>query len=98
MGDLNARVRKQDDEYNKVIGKFVEGVRNHNGRRLLDVCTVYDLIIASSFFQYKDIDKYTRVVLSREEYSIIDYIIVESSSKAIIKDIVDLKFAATISW
>ena len=52
-------------------------MRNNNGKRLLDFCATYDMIVANTFYKHRDIHKYTRVEASRGERSIIDYILVE---------------------
>lgn len=77
IGDFNSRVGMSDEEYRTVIGKWGENVRNDNGRRMIDFCLVNNLIITNTFFQHKDIHKYTREMLSRNERSIIDYIVIE---------------------
>lgn len=76
-GDFNSRVGKKDNIYNKVIGKFGEEKRNDNGKRMLDFCTIQNMIITNTFFNHKDIHKYTRVEENRNEKSIIDYILVQ---------------------
>lgn len=87
VGDLNARVGRRDNVYN-VIGRHGEAFRNTNGKRLLNFCVIYSLIVANSFFEHKDIHKYTREEPSRNEKSIIDYIIVERENRMAINDVV----------
>lgn len=86
-GDFNARVGKKDNVYNTVIGMHGEVIRNNNGKRLLDFCIVHNLVITNSFYEHKDIHKYTRVQHSRGEKSIIDYIITEKGNRVNINDV-----------
>lgn len=87
MGDFNGRVGKRDKNYTTVIGKHGEDIRNNNGKRLLDYCQVYNLIITNTFFEHKEIHKYTREEISRGEKSIIDYILIERDNRSIITDV-----------
>lgn len=86
LGDFNSRVGTRDGEYNEVLGSNGEIVRNKNGRIMLDFCLLHDLVITNSFFQHKNIHKFTREVKSREEKSIIDYILVNKNNRKIVID------------
>ena len=72
LGDLNARVGKNSEEWDRVIGKAGE-VLNNNGRKLLNLCLMNNLVILNRMFIHKDIHKYTRVEPRKGERSIIDY-------------------------
>ncbi|KAJ8949833.1 hypothetical protein NQ318_000532 [Aromia moschata] len=86
LGDINARVGKEDNKFKGIIGRHGEETRNNNGIRLLHFCTNFDLIIANTLFTHKEIHKYTREEKGRGEKSIIDYIIVERENKDMIMD------------
>ena len=86
LGDLNGRVGKKDHETGDSIGHYGEEVRNHNGKRLLDFCIINDLIITNTFYEHKDIHRYTREVSSRDERSIIDYVIVNRNYRNEVTD------------
>ena len=87
LGDLNGRVGKRDNTYNKVLGPYGEDIRNNNGKRILEFCQVQDFLVTNSFFQHKDTNKYTREVISRKEKSIIDYILVQRENRRLITDV-----------
>lgn len=54
MGDLNARVGRNNPNFVNVLGKFGEDmVANGNGKRLLDFCQSSGLPITNSFFNHK---------------------------------------------
>uniref|UniRef100_A0A1Y1MCV0 Reverse transcriptase domain-containing protein n=1 Tax=Photinus pyralis TaxID=7054 RepID=A0A1Y1MCV0_PHOPY len=85
-GDFNSRVGKKDSKYKTVLGEHGEEIRNNNGNRLLDFCTYNGLIITNSFFKHRDIHKFTRVQRTRQEESIIDYILAEIDNRRNIND------------
>lgn len=85
-GDFNARVGTKDEIYKEVIGKHGEKIRNNNGKRMLDFCILHNLLVTNTFYEHKDIHKYTRVVESRNEKSIIDYILIEKNNRSAVMD------------
>ena len=54
--------------------KTWEETRNRNGQRLLSICAANELVILNTFFQHKDIHKYTWESRGRGLRSIIDYL------------------------
>lgn len=87
LGDFNGRVGKKDNTYAEIIGDHGENVRNNNGLRLLDFCQIHNLIIANTFYQHKNIHKYTREQPSRKEKSIIDYVITGKDNRKAVLDV-----------
>lgn len=77
-GDLNARVGKDADKWNWVIGVNGDEKMNNNGKELLELCIDNDLVIANTHFKPKYIHKFTREMASRREKSITDYVIIEN--------------------
>ena len=59
MGDLNTGVGRDGEAWGGVIGRHGEETKNRNGQRLLSVCAANELVILNTFFQQKDIHKYT---------------------------------------
>ena len=57
LGDLNARVGNNNDGWKEVLGCHGEVTRN--GKRLLELCMANDTLIMNSWFQHKEIYKYT---------------------------------------
>jgi exonuclease III len=57
MGDLNGKVgsRRNDD----VVGMHGETEVNDNGDRLISLCTQYNLKISNTFYDHKNIHKFT---------------------------------------
>ena len=58
MGDLNARVGRNVEVWGGVIGRQGEVVENENGR-LLQFCAKNELVVTNTWFQQKDIHKFT---------------------------------------
>lgn len=86
-GDFNSRVGKSDEEYDTMIGKHGEEVRNKNGKRMLEFCRLHDMIVTNTFYPHKDIHRYTRVQPKRNERSIIDYILTPRENRRSIMDV-----------
>ncbi len=59
MGDMNAKVGNDDTGYDRAMGRQGCGVMNENGEKLLDFCSIYDLVIGGTLFPHKDIHKLT---------------------------------------
>ncbi|XP_044760257.1 uncharacterized protein LOC123317714 [Coccinella septempunctata] len=85
-GDINGRVGISQDN-NGVVGKYGEDKKTNNGNRLIEYCRVNDLIVTNTFYEHKDIHKYTRQGPKREDRSIIDYIVVERDSRREVNDV-----------
>jgi len=49
LGDFNARISA--DSWIYVIGRFGEGKINENGQRLLELCSLFNLSVARTFFE-----------------------------------------------
>lgn len=88
LGDLNARVGRKDEESGDTVGVHGEDIKNNNGCRLIDFCLLNNLIITNTFYKHKDIHKYTREVKSRNEKSIIDYVIINKDRR---KEVLDTR-------
>ena len=86
VSDFNSRVGKRDEIYKRVIGIYGEEMRNNNGRRMLDFCLLHDLIVTNTFYQHRNIHKFTREQPNRGEKSIIGYILVERTNWKMIMD------------
>lgn len=83
-GDFNGRVGNKDTD---VVGKFGEETLNENGKRIIDVCREFNLIVANTFYQHKDILTYTWTEPARNLRSIIDFFIVQKEKQKIITDV-----------
>jgi hypothetical protein len=69
MGDINARVGCGNKS--KAVGKFVEEIKNDNGDRLTSICEQFELKIDNSFFEHRNIHRYTWTKKTKEIKSVI---------------------------
>jgi len=72
MGDFNAHIGTDKETWKGVIGRH--GVPGLNERCLLQLCCSNGLRIMNTFFQHKDVYKYTWYRPSMEQKSIIDFL------------------------
>lgn len=77
-GDMNARIGKSNFLWKNIIGKHGVGQRNGNGLQLLQFCSQYNLRVMNTFFQQKNIHKYTWQHPRSKQWHLLDYIIVRS--------------------
>ena len=59
MGDLNAKVGKDNKYVEQSMGKQGLGERNENGQKLVNICSENDMAITGTIFQHKNIHKST---------------------------------------
>ena len=89
LGDLNARVG--DEEIDGVVGKNgVPGV-NESGERMIEMCIERELVVGNTFFEKKDIHKYTwvRIVEGRVvDKALMDYVLV---SRKVLHRLLDVR-------
>ena len=54
---------------------------------MTNLCKPNELIIAITFSQHKDIHKYTREVKTRNERSVVDYVLTNKRNKTHVRDV-----------
>ena len=86
LGDLNSRVGRKDEETGEAVGIHGENIRNDNGKRLIEFCMLNNLVITNTFYGHKDIHRFTREAKSRDEKSIIDYVIINKEYRREVRD------------
>ena len=87
MGDFNAHVGTDTDTWKGVIGKHGVTGLNENGRYLLQLCCSNGLQIMNTFFQHREVHKYTRYRPSMDQKSSINFCIVSSD---LFSDVLDV--------
>ena len=88
MGDFNARVGTDTDTWKGVIGKHGVTGLNENGRYLLQLCCSNGFRIMNTFFQHREVHKYTWYRPSMDQKSLIDFCIVSSD---LFSDVLDVR-------
>ena len=88
VGDFNAHVGTDTDTWKGVIGKHGVTGLNENGRYLLQLCCSHGLHIMNTFFQHREVHKYTWYRSSMDQKSLIDFCIVSSD---LLSDVLDVR-------
>ena len=88
MGDFNTHVGTNTDTWKGVIGKHGVIGLNENGRYLLQLCCSNGLRIMNTFFQHREVHKYTWYRPSMDKKSLIDFCIV---SLDLFSDVLDVR-------
>ena len=78
MGDFNAHIGTDNDTWKGVIGKHGDPAFNKNGRYLLQLCCSNGLCFRNTFFQHKDVHRYTWYRPSMLQKSVIGFCIVSA--------------------
>jgi hypothetical protein len=88
MGDLNAKVGRENYMLEKVMGRHGLGVRNDNGERFIDYCNTHQLVIGGTIFQHKPCHKISWVSTDRRRTSNqIDHFAICSRFRACLSDV-----------
>lgn len=89
IGDFNAHVGNDSQTWSGVIGRNGDIDLNNQGRQLLDFCASSSLSIMNTFFQHKNIDKYTwyKTGDSIKNRSLIDFIIASDNMRRAVMDV-----------
>src|SRR5699024_43640 len=87
MGNFNAHVGNDTETWNGVIGRNGDAHVNRSGELLLEFCASNALSIMNTYFQHKDIHKFTWYRDSLAQRSIIDFVIVSPELKRSVVDV-----------
>ena len=74
MGDFNAKIGSDNQEYEYVMGVHGFGVMNDNGERFVNACAANNIVIGGSVFPHKRIHKATWVSPDQVTENQIDHI------------------------
>ena len=77
-GDFNAHIATDGETCKGVIGRHEDPAFNENSRNLLQLCYSNGLCIMNTFFQHKDVQKYTWYRPSMAQKSSIYFCVVSS--------------------
>lgn len=88
IGDLNAKVGKDNTFYTRTMGKHGCGVMNENGERLADFCTMNNLVIGGTLFPHPDIHKLTWCSPNGRDRNQIDHLLVNGRWRRSLQDVI----------
>ena len=87
LGDLNAKVGKEEI-YQELIGKHnMHLYTNNNGQRLVDFASAKNMVISSTCFPHKEIDKQTWRSPDGKTNNQIDHILIDKRNASSILDL-----------
>lgn len=82
--NLNAKVWVSNVNTERHMGL---GVVNQNGGKLTELCELSNLVIASTLFPHKDIQKYTWVSLDKRIRNQIDHLYINTKFRSAVLDV-----------
>ena len=78
MGDLNAKVGKDNKYIEQSMGKEGLRERNENGQKLVDICCDNNMVITGTIFQCKNIHNSTWTSPDNKTNNQIDHIVINN--------------------
>lgn len=85
--NFNTKVWVSNVNTERHMGKHGLGVVNQNGGKLTELCELSNLVIASTLFPHKDIQKYTWVSLDKRIRNQIDHLYINTKFRSAVLDV-----------
>ena len=88
IGDFNARVGIQQHITSRnVIGPHAVDEINYNGERLIDFCSINNLIVSNTFFKHKPIHQKSWMHPGQKTWHMLDYNLVNKQFRSSVEDV-----------
>ncbi|CAF4976917.1 unnamed protein product, partial [Rotaria sp. Silwood1] len=88
IGDFNARIGMQQHTTSRtVVGPHAVDTINNNGERLIDFCSLNNLVISNTFFQHKPIHQKSWMHPGRKTWHMLDYTLVNKQFRTSVEDV-----------
>ncbi|CAF4222130.1 unnamed protein product [Rotaria sp. Silwood2] len=88
IGDFNARIGVQQHTTSRnVVGPHVVDIINESGERLLDFCSLNNVVISNAFFQHNPIHQKSWTHPGSKTWHMLDYALVNKQFRSSIEDV-----------
>jgi exonuclease III len=88
IGDFNARVGQEQHRTSRnVVGPHAVDTINDNGERLVDFCSINNLIICNTFFQHKPVHQKSWMHPGSKTWHMLDYTLVNKQFRSSVEDV-----------
>ena len=87
IGDLNAKVGRDNEGIENIMGKEGLGSKNENGDRLIDFCVRQGIVIGGTIFPHKDIHKATWISPDGRTKNQIDHVCISKKFRRSLLDV-----------
>ncbi|XP_025080471.1 craniofacial development protein 2-like [Pomacea canaliculata] len=87
MGDMNAKVGNDNTHVERTMGRHGCGCMNENGERLVELCTMYNLVIGGTLFPHRNVHKLTWCSPNGRDRNQIDHLMINGSWRRSLLDV-----------
>jgi hypothetical protein len=87
MGDLNAKIRRDNKGTEQIMGKHMPGERNENGECFIELCGNYNLVIGGSLFPLRECHKVTWVSPDKDTENQINHLTISRQWRSSLCDV-----------
>ncbi|XP_025085353.1 uncharacterized protein LOC112558855 [Pomacea canaliculata] len=87
MGDMNAKVGNDNTHVERAMGRHGCGCMNENGERLVELCTMYNLVIGGTLFPHRNVHKLTWCSPNGRDSNQIDHLMINGSWRRSLLDV-----------
>ena len=87
MGDLNAKIGKDNRGYERIMGQHGLGEMNENGERFADLCANNNLVIGGSVFPHRRVHKATWISPDLSTENQIDHVCISKKFRRSLQDV-----------
>lgn len=97
MGDMNAKIGKDNKGYESIMGLHGLVTINENGERFRNLYAAHDLVIGGSIFPHKEIHKTTWMSPDHKTRNQIDHVAIDKKFRRCLQDVRVIKGADSYS-
>ena len=89
MGDFNARLggNQQQQFLNYVVGPFIVDKENENGTKLIEFCSINNIIVSNTFFQHKLVHQTSWMHPGTKVWHMLDYTLVNKKFRSSVENV-----------